>query len=87
MESELSSIFWAKMVAKNIVLGSVGNHFMHMRIKNVLEVTEMFCIILILNILSSKIFAESFGEFFTLKFSSNIGTNFWIFWLITLSLV
>ena len=65
MESKLSGIIWAKMVAKNIVLGSPGIHFMHMRVKNVLRVTEMFCIILIFNILSSKYFAESFGAFFT----------------------
>ena len=32
MEPELSGIFWVKMVAKNIVLGSPGTHFMHMRI-------------------------------------------------------
>ena len=30
MESELSGIFWAKLVAKNIVLRSPGTHFMHM---------------------------------------------------------
>ena len=64
------------MVAKNIVLGSPGIHFIHMRIKNILRVTEMFCIISNLNILSYKYFAESFGAFFTLKFSSNTGTNF-----------
>ena len=33
MEPELSGIFWIKMVAKNIVLGSPGTHFMHMRVK------------------------------------------------------
>ena len=33
MEPELSGIFWVKMVAKNIVLGSPGTHFMHMRVK------------------------------------------------------
>ena len=32
MESELSGIFWVKLVAKNIVLGSSGTHFMHMRV-------------------------------------------------------
>ena len=36
MEPELSLILWAKMVAKNIVLGSPGEHFMHMRVNNVL---------------------------------------------------
>ena len=30
MESELSGIFRVKLVAKNIVLGSPGTHFMHM---------------------------------------------------------
>ena len=52
---------------------------MYMRIKNVLSVTEMFIIVLILNVLSSKYFAESLGAFFTLKFSSNTGTNFSLF--------
>ena len=33
MEPELSGIFWVKMVAKNIVLGSPGTHFVHMRVK------------------------------------------------------
>ena len=32
MEPELSGIFWVKMVAKNIVLGSPGTHFMCMRV-------------------------------------------------------
>ena len=32
MKSELSGIFWVKLVAKNIVLGSSGTHFMHMRV-------------------------------------------------------
>ena len=32
MESELFGFFWVKMVAKNIVLGSPGTHFMHMRV-------------------------------------------------------
>ena len=79
VEPELSDIFWPKKVAKNIVLGSPGTHFMHMRVKHVLRVTEMFCIMLILNILSSKYFTESFGAFFTPKFSSNTGTNFCTF--------
>ena len=35
MESEPSGIFWVKQVAKNIVLGSPGTHFMHMRVKYV----------------------------------------------------
>ena len=33
MESERSEIFWAKMVARNILLGFSGTHFMHMRVK------------------------------------------------------
>ena len=33
VESELSGIFTVKLVAKNIVLGSSGTHFMHIRIK------------------------------------------------------
>ena len=33
VESELSGIFWVKVVTKNIVLGSLGTHFMHMRVK------------------------------------------------------
>ena len=36
MEPELSIIVWVKMVTKNIVLGSTGTHFMHMRVNNVL---------------------------------------------------
>ena len=76
MKSELSGIFWAKMVAKTIVLRPPGTHFTYMRVKNVLRITEMFFIILILNILSSKYFTESFEAFFTLKFLSNTGTNF-----------
>ena len=34
MKSELSGIFWVKMVAKNIVLGSSGTPFMHMRVNS-----------------------------------------------------
>ena len=49
---------------------------MHVRDKNILRVTEMFCIIFILNILSSKYFAECFGAFFTLKLLSNTGKIF-----------
>ena len=33
MEPELSSIFWVKIVAKNVVLGSPGTRFMHMMVK------------------------------------------------------
>ena len=36
MESELSGIFWVKLVRKNIVLGSLGTHFMHMRVNKCL---------------------------------------------------
>ena len=32
MESELSGIFRVKLVTKNIVRGSPGNQFMHMRV-------------------------------------------------------
>ena len=33
MEPELSDIFWVKVVAKNIVLGSPRTHYMHTRVK------------------------------------------------------
>ena len=33
MELELSGIFWVKMVAKNMVLGSPKTHFMRFRVK------------------------------------------------------
>ena len=33
LESELSGIFRVKLVAKNIVLGSSGTHFTHMKVK------------------------------------------------------
>ena len=48
---------------------------------------KCFYINLILNVLSSKYFAESYGVFFPLKFLSNTGTNFCTFRLFTLSLV
>ena len=32
IESELSGIFWVKLIAKNIVLGSSRTHFMHMTV-------------------------------------------------------
>ena len=35
MESELSGIFRVKLVTKNIVRGSPGTQFMHMRVKRV----------------------------------------------------
>ena len=60
---------------------------MYIRVKNVLRITEMFCIILILNILSSKYFTANLWAFFTHKFSSNTGTISCKFWLFTLSLV
>ena len=31
-KSELSGIFWVKVVDKHIVLGSLGTHFMHIRV-------------------------------------------------------
>ena len=34
MELEFSGIFQVKVVAKNIVLGFLGTHFMHMRVKD-----------------------------------------------------
>ena len=33
MESELSGIFRVELVTKNIVRGSLGTQFMHMRVK------------------------------------------------------
>ena len=39
MESEPFGIFLVKLVAKNIVLGSPGIDFMHMRVKSVLLLT------------------------------------------------
>ena len=32
IEPKLSGIFWLKIVTKNIVLGSLGIHFMHMKV-------------------------------------------------------
>ena len=46
------------------------------------RVKGMFCICLVLHVLSWKYLAKSFGAFFTLKFSSNTGTNFCTFWLL-----
>ena len=37
MESELSGIFRVKLVTKNIVRGSPGTQFIHMRVKTFLE--------------------------------------------------
>ena len=36
MESELSGVFRVKLVTKNIVRGSRGTQFMHMRVKLIL---------------------------------------------------
>ena len=33
MKLELSGIFWVKMIAINVVLGTPGTHFMHMKVK------------------------------------------------------
>ena len=33
MESEHSGIFWVELVTKNVVLGFLGTHLMHMRVK------------------------------------------------------
>ena len=41
MESELSGVFGIKLVAKNIVLGSPGTHFMHMRVKVIFFVISL----------------------------------------------
>ena len=46
------------------------------------RVNVMFCICLVLHILSCKYLVESFGVFFTLKFSFNASTNFCTFWLL-----
>ena len=35
MEIEHSGIFRVELVTKNVVLGSSGNHFVHMRVKEV----------------------------------------------------
>ena len=37
MESELSGIFRVKLVTKNIVSGSPGTQFMHMRVNTILR--------------------------------------------------
>ena len=42
MEPELSGIFWVKMVAKNMVLGSPGTHFMHKRVMMKILCAELF---------------------------------------------
>ena len=35
MEPKFSGIFWVKIVAINVVLGSPGTHFMHIRVNKV----------------------------------------------------
>ena len=42
MESELSGIFRVKLVTKNIVRGSLGTQFMHMRVNNAFFVLYVF---------------------------------------------
>ena len=42
IESELSSIFPVKLVAKNIMLGCLGTHVMHMRVK-LCQCFELHC--------------------------------------------
>ena len=41
MESEPSGIFLVKLVAKNIVLWSLGTHSMHMRVSYLCLITSM----------------------------------------------
>ena len=41
MKPERSDIFWAKMVAKNILLGSPGTHFMNMRLNSITEINRL----------------------------------------------
>ena len=43
MESELSGIFRVKLITKNIVSGSPGTQFMHMRVKKVKMLLPEFC--------------------------------------------
>ena len=35
MESDLSGIFLLKLITKNIALGSLRSHSMHIRVKNI----------------------------------------------------
>ena len=37
IETERSGIFLAKLVAKNVLLGPPGTHFMHMRAKGAIS--------------------------------------------------
>ena len=57
MESELSGIFRVKLVTKNIVRGSPGTQFMHMRVK----VSYTFTIIGF--IVESKLIFMNFAKF------------------------
>ena len=41
MEPEHSDIFLAKMVAKNILLGSPRTHFMNMRVNSITEINRL----------------------------------------------
>ena len=34
IEPDLSGTFWVKMIAKNMALGPLGTHFMHMRVNS-----------------------------------------------------
>ena len=56
MESELSGIFRIKLVTKNIVRGSPGTQFMHMRVNETKKKQglNMWCWDKILNILVIK---------------------------------
>ena len=47
MESELSGISPVKLVTKNIVLGSPGTQFMHMRVKQVLHLILLFRLLIL----------------------------------------
>ena len=63
MESELSGIFRVKLVTKNIVRGSPGTQFMHMRVK----LTESF-IILINVIITITIIIWLYTYYFNTEF-------------------
>ena len=45
MESELSGIFRVKLVTKNIVRGSPGTQFMHMRVKQGIKELRVFTVL------------------------------------------
>ena len=47
MKSELSGIFWVKMIAENILLGIPGTHSMHMSVKRIARDTKYFSKILL----------------------------------------